>query len=284
MFPILFSLGPLSISSIAIFLLLAWAIFSFSFWRSLRASAIQEDRIFDLTFYSTLILLVCARLGFVVTHWDLFADSFLKIAALWVTPGFSWYAGLAGAIVTLIYLSRSYKVRVGLVLDALAVSLPLATVVGKIGSFLDGAEIGRIAALPWALSYPGYEGLRHPVQLYEIIALLLIGGIMSLLQRRAVLRKWPYGLLGVVFFLLFTPVMFTLELVKESSVYWVITANQWILIGFFAESLGALYVRGGGREAMRVKTRRMMHGIHVKGSSIYAAISKRGAKRDQTSS
>jgi hypothetical protein len=92
------------------------------------------------------------------------------------------------------------------------------------------------------------------------------------LQRRAAAKKWPYGMVGMIFFLLFSTGMFLLELLKESSVYWVVTANQWILIGFFGESIGALYVRGGGRGQIRPLIRRI-------GGKIYAAIPKRGARR-----
>ncbi len=284
MFPIFFHIGSVSIYSISVCLILAWAVFSFLFWRALRSWGTDDERVFDLTFYATIVALVFARGAFVLTHRELFADSLLKIAAIWVTPGLSFLGGLVGAIATLVYLSRAYKVRLGLVLDALGLSLPIAIAIGKIGSFLDGAEVGRVTGLPWGVMYPGHEGARHPAQVYEIVALLLIFIGMRMLQRRATARKWPYGLLGVLFFLLFSASEFVLELAKESSVYWVVTANQLILIGFFAESVGALYVRGGGREAVRPFMRRALVAIGAKGRSLYAAISKRSSTGDTSSS
>jgi phosphatidylglycerol:prolipoprotein diacylglycerol transferase len=258
--------------------------FSFLFWRALRSWGVADERIFDLTFYATIAAVVFARVGFVATHRELFADSALKIAAIWVVPGLSFLGGLVGAIATLVYLSRAYKVRLGLVLDALGLSLTFPLIVGKVGSLLDAAEIGRVTRVPWGVMYPGYEGLRHPVQLYEIVALLGIYVLMRVLRKRAAARKWPYGLLGVLFFLTFSAVLFALELAKESSVYWVVTANQLILIGFFAESVGALYVRGGGREAVRPFMRRAFGATGERIRSVYAAISKRNTRGDSSSS
>lgn len=265
------------ITALGVSLVIGWIVFSFLFWRALRSVGVDEERIFDLTFYSTLVGFFVARLFFVILHWDMFSDAGLKIVAIWVAPGLSFYAGLVGVIATLVYLGRLYKIRVGLVLDALGVSLPLPMIVGELGSFLSAAEVGKKALLPWAISYPGHEGTRHPVQLYAGISLAFIALIMGIIQKRAFVKKWPYGIVGVLFFLLFSIVMFTIELAKESGVYWVVTANQWILIGFFGESIGALYVRGGGREQMRPFLRRI-------GGAMYAAISKRGTRRSTPSS
>jgi prolipoprotein diacylglyceryltransferase len=258
----------LELSYVSVSLVIAWAVWSFLFWRNLRNWGTSEDRIFDLTFYATVSAVVAARAGYVVANWGEFADSPLRMFAIWVAPGMSFLSALIGAIATLVYLSRSYRVRLGLVLDAIATSLPAAVIIGKVGSFLSGVEIGRIASLPWAVAYRGESGMRHPVQVYEIIVLAFLMVVMIALQRRANAKKWAYGLLGVLFFLLFAIAGFVLELAKESSVYWGVTANQWILIGFFAESAGALYIRGGGREKTRLVLRH-----------IYAAISKRSLRR-----
>ncbi len=266
MYPILFTVGPIHIFSFGIFLVLSWCVFSFLFWRSLRNQAVLEHHIFDLMFFSTLVALIAARAGFVVFHWNLFAGNLLKIIALWVQPGLSFYAGLIGGIVTLLNMARSAKVRLGFILDGLAASLPWSILVGQMGSLLDGSEVGRLTTtIPWAIHYVGQVGPRHPVQVYEMIATLFVGILIIVLTRRSVREKWPYGLVGVWFFLLYSPVAFGLEFLKESSVYWhAVSANQWVLIALFAEALGAFYVRGGGREKLRPFL-----------ANIYAKLSKR---------
>lgn len=271
MHPILFSLGSLHVYSMSLALVAAWLAFSFLFWRSLRAHGIGEDAIFDLTFYATLVALVTARAGFVVSHWELFAGkSFLLMPALWVAPGLSWFCGLIGGLLTMVYMSRQRKIRLGQVLDALPFALGLSIGIGKLGSFLDGAEIGKITNFPWAVHFSRITGSREPVQVYEIVVLVIIVAVMTRLARSARAQKRPHGIVGVWFFGVYSATMFMLEFAKDSRVYWGgLTANQWILIAIFAESLGVLYVRGGGREYIRPFFRSIASKISQRFKKIY---------------
>jgi len=274
MHPILFAIGQIHIYSFSVFLILSWLVFSFLFWRELRKGGVDEDKIFDLMFYATLVGFIVSRAGFVAFHWELFSDTLLRVVAVWVQPGLSLYGAIAGALCTLILLSRREKVRLGTVLDAFALSFPGALLIGLAGGFLDGAVVGKISRIPWAVRYVGNVGIRHPIQLYEIIACIGIVIILWLLSQRSSKEKWPYGLVGLWFFLLFSILMFPLELLKESRVYWTLSANQWILIALFAEALGAFYVRGGGREAIRPIPHKIQQFLIKVFGGIYAKFSK----------
>lgn len=268
MFPILFSVGPVHIFSFGVFLILCWFVFSFIFWKLLRSVAVAEERIFDLTFYATVAALVGGRTGFVLLHRELFINDPLAVAALWVVPGLSLYGAVIAGLATMIVLSRTYRVRLGHVLDSVAFAFPAALIVGKIGSLLDGSETGLRASVPWAVSYVGHVGLRHPVQFYEVLFLIFLLGVIGYLGKRGERNKWPYGLIGIWFVLLFSACEFALEFLKESPVYLGLRANQWVLVALFAEGLGAFYVRGGGREKIRPV-------IATLRRSIYAKFSKR---------
>ncbi len=271
MHPILFSIAGVSVFSLSVFLVIAWLVFSFVFWKLLRNVGVGEQRVFDLTFYSTIVSLISARVVFVLVNPVLFSDNFLKVAAFWVQPGLSLYGGLVGAMGTIVYLSRRYKVRLAFVLDAWAVAFPMALIVGEIGSLLDGTEVGKLFVSPWSILYIGHVGKRHPVQLYEIMVLVLLLVVMFIFQKKAEIGKWPFGLVGVWFFLLFSIFMFIIEFVKETGANFLrLNINQWILIAIFAESLGALYVRGGGREKFRPMIRRVIGAIYTKFSKRHA--------------
>ncbi len=261
-----------------IFIVIGWMIFSFLFWQWLRRFAVEEDRIFDLTFFATSVSLIAARLGYVFLHRELFAGkSLLLIAAVWVSPGLSWVVGMIGGVVTVVLLSRQYKVRLGIVLDALAAALPLPLAIGKLGIFLVGSDIGKIGTLPFGLAIGTWPGkFIHPVALYEMISLLLIGILILRMMKRSVTNKWAYGIVGVWFFLFYSVSSFVLELFKDSRVYWGnLTANQWMLIGIFAECVGVLYVRGGGRESLRPLMHKISTFISEKGRYIHESISRR---------
>ncbi len=276
MYPILFSIGSVHIFSFSIFLVVSWVVFSFIFWKSLRRVVSDEQQIFDLMFYSTLMSLFASRLTFVAFHWQLFADTPLKIFAFWVQPGLSLYGGLFGGIATLLFKMKQYKLRLAFISDALAFSLPSALLAGEIGSLLDGTVVGKATNLPWAVRYVGHLGLRHPIQVYMIVLLLVIISLIVFLQKKAVKAKWPYGFIGIWFFLLYSVSMFVLEFLQESSVYFsYLSANQWVLIAIFAETLGAFYVRGGGREYFRLKFRSVHTFVFQKLKCAYAKFSIR---------
>lgn len=276
MLPILLSIGPITIYSLSVFLVLAWGIWSFLFWKSLRTEGIAEDPMFDLMFYGSLAAIVFSRCGFVLFHWDLFSDTWLKIIALWVQPGLSLYAGVLGGCLLLIIFAKYNKIRLGIIVDALGLSLPSAILIGKIGSLLDGSEVGKIAEkLPWAIRYVGHLNVRHPVQFYEILYLGLIVVVLSLLQVRSIKKKWSYGIFGLYFFLLYPPGMFILEFFKEHAIYWTLSANQWILIALWAEALGMYYVRSDMRDTIQPFFARRRHAITLFIGDIYAAIKRK---------
>lgn len=265
MMPVLFSIGSFHIYSLSVGLLVAWFVFSFVFWRLMRNQGIDEERIFDLTFYGTLSAFLFARLGFVVTNLDLFRGDLLRIAALWIVPGMSLFGALIGGLATVVYLSRSYKVRLGHVLDSISISFGWAYLIGLIGAFLDGSYVGYPLTAMWAVRYAGHLGTRHPVQAYEAIAVFVILIVVTILARMSKAKRWPYGIIGLWFFLLWSIAEFLLEFLKDTHVYLGhLRANQWVLVALFAETLGAFYVRGGGREHIRPFINTILGGIHGK--------------------
>jgi phosphatidylglycerol:prolipoprotein diacylglycerol transferase len=265
MMPVLFSVGSVHIYSLSVALILSWFVFSFIIWRTLRNQGVDEERIFDLTFYSTLSAFLFSRTGYVLTNLDLFRADPLRIAAIWITPGMSLYGALVGALGILVFLSRKHKVRLGHVLDAVGTAFGLSYLVGLIGALLDGSYVGLPASLPWAVRYVGHVSTRHPVQGYEMLVMIGILTAMIFLARRASARKWPYGLLGLWFFALFSVSQFVLEFFKDTHVYLGgLRANQWVLVALFAETMGAFYVRGGGREIVRPIINKVIGGIYGK--------------------
>lgn len=251
MLPILFSIGPLHVYSLSFFLVLAWCVFSLVFWKALRREAVEEERIFDLMFWGTLVAFVTARIGFILLHPELFSDSVLKMFALWVVPGLAIYPGLVAGVLTMVMLGKRKGLRAAQIADALAFALPGSLAIGAIGALLGGSVVGMETKLPWAVGVVGYAGLRHPVGAYEAIALLLLLLVIGVFEIRAKKKDWPLGLLGIWFFLIYAAGSFLLEFLVEHRLYLGLSANQWMLIIIFSQAIGAFYVRGGGREGVK---------------------------------
>jgi phosphatidylglycerol:prolipoprotein diacylglycerol transferase len=165
-------------------LLAAWA----GLWLAARQAerlGMDGDHIYNLGFYALLAALLGARLAYVLTHWSAYQGALLS--AFSPTPtAFNWPEGLVvGLLVALVYGLR-YRLPASTTLDALAPGLALALALERLGAFLDGRNFGEPTSLPWGVTLWGE--VRHPVQVYEMVALLLISGLLLWQQSR---RPYP---------------------------------------------------------------------------------------------
>lgn len=157
--------------------------------RQARRLGLEANHISNLVFYALGATVLGARLVYVVTDWAAYRGALLS--ALSPTPtALSWPDGaLIGGVVALIYWSRR-RLPVGTTLDALAPGLALAVALERLGAFLDGRDFGEPTTWPWGVYL--WDAVRHPVQLYELAALLVIFGILWWQEERR--RFEPLGL------------------------------------------------------------------------------------------
>jgi phosphatidylglycerol:prolipoprotein diacylglycerol transferase len=143
--------------------------------RQARRLGLDADHAYNLGFYSLLATLLGARLAFVVGNWSAYRD--VPLSALSPTAtAFAWPEGVViGLLVALIYGLR-YRLPLGLTLDAFAPGLALAMAGERLGAFLGGTNFGEPTTLPWGVFMWGQ--VRHPAQIYEMLALLVILAIL----------------------------------------------------------------------------------------------------------
>jgi phosphatidylglycerol:prolipoprotein diacylglycerol transferase len=103
--------------------------------------------------------------------------------------------GVAAGLLAGIVACRMRRVPVWKTADAVAVPLPFAQAVGRLGCFLAGCCYGLSApGLPWAVTFTDPDSARfggtplgeplHPVQLYQFGADLVVGILVWLVARR----------------------------------------------------------------------------------------------------
>jgi phosphatidylglycerol---prolipoprotein diacylglyceryl transferase len=285
MAPILFSIGPITIFNFSICVIIAWVLYSFIFWQRLRNNGVEDEKIFDITFYSTIAALLISRLFYVLLHLQLFIPNLLKIVAFWVLPGFSLIGVIIGIGATCVFMAKKHKIRLSYLFDALGLALPISLIFGSIGSFLDGTIAGKISHIPFAVSYIGYSGRRHPIQLYDIVSFVIIIGILIVIEKISIKKKWTYGLVGIWFFLLFGISQFVLEFFKESNIYWgSLSLNQWTYVALISESFGALYIKIGGRQKILYQLASSKVYFQKKLKEIYDKFPKRANGRNSKTS
>lgn len=95
----------------------------------------------------------------------------------WLGGGFVFYGGfIFGITYILIYCLFFKKFEI----KNLYLSLPsftFAHAIGRVGCFLAGCCYGTQCSLPWAVHL--HNQTRHPVQLYEVFSLIVVGFILK---------------------------------------------------------------------------------------------------------
>lgn len=168
-------------------------------WLSAREAprlGLDRDHVYSLGFYTLLATLLGARLLYVLGHWIAYRDAFLS--ALSPTPtALAWPDGaLIGGLVAVVYWSRR-RLPVGMTLDAIAPGLALTLALERLGALLDGSGLGEPTTLPWGVYL--WDKVRHPVQLYETAALLVILGVLCWRRERRSFDGYSFTLFVAVY-------------------------------------------------------------------------------------
>lgn len=168
MFPVLLTLGPLTVSSFGLFLALAFLASVFVSWRVAKVYDISEEKIFDLAIITFLGGIIGARIYFVAFNWSFFSD-LEKVVLINRYPGLSFWGGLVGGAFVLWFFAKKFKLDFWQIVDFAAVGFLAGLILGDIGCFLGGCSYGAVSTLPIATPVVGLIGKRLPVALFEAV-------------------------------------------------------------------------------------------------------------------
>ena len=174
MLPVLFSIGPVTVSSFGVFLALAALAGIFIVWRLCRAWDLDEEKILDLTLLTFVGGLIGSRLYFALEHLSYFAASPLDLILVNKAPGFTFWGGFLGGWLTLFFAAKRFKIDFWQLADVALVGFLGSLVLTDIGCFLGGCNVGTTTNFPLAVNMTGFIGKRWPVQLFEAILLSLV--------------------------------------------------------------------------------------------------------------
>lgn len=166
---------------------------------------------------------------------------------------FTGYAGLAshggtlGLIIALWLYCKKTKMNYIDVLDMIAVATPITACWIRLANLMNSEIIGNPTDAPWAFIFERVDSIpRHPAQLYEALAYLLLFFIMIYLYKnynKKVHRGFFFGLCLIAIFTF----RFFIEFIKENQVDFeetmLLNMGQWlsiplILIGAFSIYMG----------------------------------------------
>lgn len=205
--PVAIALGPVKIHWYGLMYVAAFALFILLGRVRIKQPHIARQgwtnqHLDDMLFYGMLGVVLGGRLGEVLFYRpEYFFHNPLQIFAVW-NGGMSFHGGFLGVLFAMWLWARKQGFNVLDVYDFIAPLVPLGYACGRLGNFINAELPGRLAdpALPWAMLWPGVEGLRHPSPIYQmVIDGLLVFAIVWPFARQA----RPRLAVGALFVLLY---------------------------------------------------------------------------------
>jgi len=148
--------------------------------------------------------------------WDYYGQNLGQIIG---ASGLTIYGAVLGAALAIWIYSKFSNFRFGYFADVVAPGIILAQAIGRVGCTINGCCYGTETSLPWAVVYAHPDSFAplgipiHPTQIYEIIALLIIFGVLLILKG----RFKPDGSLFLIYLGLFSSWRFGVSFVREGT-------------------------------------------------------------------
>ena len=216
-----------------------------------RDKKIDEKKFDPLFFYRFFGFLIGARLGHCLfydpgqylTSGKGFVEMLLPIKFLpaggWKFTGYEGLAshgGTLGLIIALWLYCRKTKLHYMDVLDMIAVATPITACCIRLANLMNSEIIGKPSDVPWAFIFERVDMQpRHPGQLYEAIAYLILFFIMIYLYKnysKKLHRGFFFGLCLTYIFVF----RFFIEFLKENQEDFennmMFNMGQWLSIPF----------------------------------------------------
>jgi prolipoprotein diacylglyceryl transferase len=198
---------------------------------------IELDSLDTLLGYVVFGIIIGARLGHCFFYDpDYYFSHPIKILAIW-EGGLASHGGGLGVILAIAVYVRKYSFSYLWLLDRLAIGTALFAVFVRFANFINSEILGITSNVPWAIIFSRIDNFpRHPAQLYEAIAYLLIFFILIILYKKY--KSYvPKGLLLGTFLTLAFTARFLIESVKQKqaaySSEFILNTGQMLSIPFF---------------------------------------------------
>lgn len=228
--PVLLHLGPLQIRYYGVLFALAFLIGYLILRKLAKEKKLDLDLIDDYFIYIFFGIVLGARLGEILFYEPgYYFSKPAEMLYIW-HGGLSSHGAFIGGILATLLFCKIHKVRFYKIADLIVIPVALGSVFIRIGNFINGEIVGRITDVPWAVKFDGYEGLRHPSQIYEAVmnfsVFLILLGIRKL-------KDIPEGFVFWSFVFIYSFFRFFVEFFKDYQTwdrYMVLTAGQYFSI------------------------------------------------------
>ncbi len=172
-----------------------------------KRQVFESDVLEDCLLLGFLGAVVGGRIGYVLWYGMAFWQRDLWFPLKVWEGGMSFHGGLIGALVTVVWISRYYRVPLLKLTDFLAPLAPIGLFLGRIGNFINQELYGRVTDVDWAVCFPLVDNFyRHPSQLYEALCEgVLLWIVLNVCRKYFRIRGqltgvflWGYGFLRIM--------------------------------------------------------------------------------------
>lgn len=222
-------------------------------WEVRRGAKLPYETIFTAALIAVPSGVIISRLLHVIDMWGYYSQNPGQIIG---ASGLTIYGAIIGAVLGIWVYSKFSHFRFAYFADLVAPGVILAQAVGRIGCTINGCCYGVPTSLPWGVAYTNpasYAPLGiavHPTQIYEIIYLLIIFGVIFSL------RGWlkPEGSLFLVYISLYSLWRIGIDFLREGTPFF-LGLHQAQIIGIIVLAIAipilALRTRWVGRKLPR---------------------------------
>ncbi|MBQ0734621.1 prolipoprotein diacylglyceryl transferase [Aquimarina celericrescens] len=215
--------------------------------RIYKSENVPVENLEKLSTYLFIGILLGARLGHCLFYdFEYFSKYPLEIFlpfritnGNWSFTGFSGLAshgGSIGAILAIIIYRWENRISLLWILDRVAIGAPVTGAFIRFGNFMNSEIYGKPTKGDYGVIFMQNDLIpRHPTQLYEAFAYLIIFGLLWYLYKKTNLKSKEGFLFGTLLIVLFT-VRLLLEFFKENQVAFednmLFNMGQWLSIPF----------------------------------------------------
>ena len=219
--PEIFSIGTFSIRWYGLLFASGFLVGQLIMAHIFRKEGVKETLLDSLLLTMVITTVVGARLGHFLFYEP---EVLLKNPLQVITPPF---AGLAshgatiGILLGLYFYARAKKMSFLWVVDRIVIVVALAGCFIRFGNLMNSEIVGKVTDVPWAFvftrNYEFTQYPRHPAQLYESLACLVLCILLFLLWKKRKTQT-PQGLLLGIFLIWVFGLRFVFEFFKENQV------------------------------------------------------------------
>jgi phosphatidylglycerol:prolipoprotein diacylglycerol transferase len=220
---IIFSFGPFTLYWYSFFVACGFLAGYFIVYREFKRQQMSLDFLNNYFFYLVPIVIIGARIWYVLFEWTKFQNNLGEIFAVW-NGGLAVHGGILAGIIWSLYYTKRYKINSLKFLDMAAPCLIIGQAIGRWGNFFNQEAFGRAveADALRRMFIPDFiiEGMNingtyyHPTFLYESLACLLGFVIIMIVRRR---QKTKVGEQTAIYFIVYGTARFFIEGLRTDS-------------------------------------------------------------------